>query len=1089
MKKRMKALLMASLLLLPLTIWAQYDDFNYNRDYNFISINEVIPSAAEYQAMKHFGMSKCNGKLDVSIPLLELQHRDVNLPIYLSYNTAGIKVASVASRVGQNWHLTAGGRITRVQKGSNFDFLITDYGFNDQCKETIYYGWQNHSENISVDLTCSGMRTTYVYDLEPDVFYLSAPGLSTTFYINKQKKAVEVRGDDIKLSNISYKYNGDINGLTIISNKGVIYRFSETVESIKIYPDIRCGFSNSSGVNESIALEWLLTSMQYPSGTILSFGYDKEGANHRESMESLKIDKAKVSESPSNQIDIHTTGGESIIKQILTPNRLRTISVGNSSLVFIYHHCRKDIEDYALNEILLKYNNELVKKVVLGYDYLRNEQGEESRLLLTQVKKVGRNEEIGSVYTLDYNLGAFPDYKSFKYDCFGFFADNGQTGPRSSTYAYFKSDVTRTQYSPFPVTAAGYNRVDFPANSRVPVEADMKTGMLTRIIYPTGGVMSLTYEANEFNYLGSTIKGGGLRIAKQKMVGGDEEWLREYRYGSAVAKIPRIGQLATSVDLLAEETLAAKIQFIKDYTVRYSSSQVNLELLNGSPVAYRSVEEIQPGNGKIVSYYSLNKHTQVEKEFSVLSDNYLDFNPTSDWPFWEGQLSVFNGKKYEEFVIDELGRVVKGTRYVREFKPYANELVPIEVNLHKQFSQCDFDPDDIPTLTGHYTLEPGKLELKEKYVVEYPKEKAYAIRDLDLRRDFDYPYHPDFSLWKKKHVTFIYDGYNRLIEKREYNYNSRTKIEGYTYVSPFSSGVHAEMASRYMMNLPVKSYTYFKEPNKEIAVAGGEMTHYSIISNNVLPTKTEVLNIPSNFIPDKQSPDQSGRYYVPNDSDFDPFANFGYDNAGNLRAAHYENDVNHLFEWGYGGQYAVAEIKNAEAYEVAYTHFETQTELNRDWRILGNRLFTDDARIGEFAYVQAGSTLQTAQQIPAGTYKLSCYAKKTGGGTITGNYTTNMPIFPTDEWQYFQRTIQVDTDKIIALEMNDGVMVDELRLIPIDAQMTTYSYEPLVGLKESVDANGRITCYEYDAQGRLRLVKDHEGNIINKYEYKLKNEK
>ncbi|WP_299984993.1 RHS repeat domain-containing protein [uncultured Pontibacter sp.] len=33
------------------------------------------------------------------------------------------------------------------------------------------------------------------------------------------------------------------------------------------------------------------------------------------------------------------------------------------------------------------------------------------------------------------------------------------------------------------------------------------------------------------------------------------------------------------------------------------------------------------------------------------------------------------------------------------------------------------------------------------------------------------------------------------------------------------------------------------------------------------------------------------------------------------------------------------------------------------------------------------------------------------------------------------------------------------------------------------DPNGRTTFYEYDGMGRLRAVKDHEGNVLRSHEY------
>ncbi|MEM0942133.1 MAG: hypothetical protein AAGI25_20430 [Bacteroidota bacterium] len=52
-----------------------------------------------------------------------------------------------------------------------------------------------------------------------------------------------------------------------------------------------------------------------------------------------------------------------------------------------------------------------------------------------------------------------------------------------------------------------------------------------------------------------------------------------------------------------------------------------------------------------------------------------------------------------------------------------------------------------------------------------------------------------------------------------------------------------------------------------------------------------------------------------------------------------------------------------------------------------------------------------------------------------------------------------------------------------DAEVSTYTYKPLVGITSETDENGVTTYYEYDNLNRLEYIKDHELNILNKNEY------
>jgi YD repeat-containing protein len=52
-----------------------------------------------------------------------------------------------------------------------------------------------------------------------------------------------------------------------------------------------------------------------------------------------------------------------------------------------------------------------------------------------------------------------------------------------------------------------------------------------------------------------------------------------------------------------------------------------------------------------------------------------------------------------------------------------------------------------------------------------------------------------------------------------------------------------------------------------------------------------------------------------------------------------------------------------------------------------------------------------------------------------------------------------------------------------NALLNTYEYKPGVGITKETDPRGRSIYYEYDAFGRLTLIKDHDNNVIKKICY------
>jgi YD repeat-containing protein len=75
----------------------------------------------------------------------------------------------------------------------------------------------------------------------------------------------------------------------------------------------------------------------------------------------------------------------------------------------------------------------------------------------------------------------------------------------------------------------------------------------------------------------------------------------------------------------------------------------------------------------------------------------------------------------------------------------------------------------------------------------------------------------------------------------------------------------------------------------------------------------------------------------------------------------------------------------------------------------------------------------------------------------------------------------------LEVDSNHAFNIDELRLYPAAAQMSTFTYEPLVGLTSTTDANGKSQYYDYDQVNRLATVKDNDGNIVKNYKYHYKN--
>ncbi len=69
---------------------------------------------------------------------------------------------------------------------------------------------------------------------------------------------------------------------------------------------------------------------------------------------------------------------------------------------------------------------------------------------------------------------------------------------------------------------------------------------------------------------------------------------------------------------------------------------------------------------------------------------------------------------------------------------------------------------------------------------------------------------------------------------------------------------------------------------------------------------------------------------------------------------------------------------------------------------------------------------------------------------------------------------------------NSETLYNSLSSLVTGGYITTYSYKPLVGMASQTDPNGVTTYYSYDDFGRLKLIKNDDSHIQNKYQYNYK---
>jgi hypothetical protein len=212
--------------------------------------------------------------------------------------------------------------------------------------------------------------------------------------------------------------------------------------------------------------------------------------------------------------------------------------------------------------------------------------------------------------------------------------------------------------------------------------------------------------------------------------------------------------------------------------------------------------------------------------------------------------------------------------------------------------------------------------------------------------------------------------------------------------------------------------------------------------------------------------------------------------------------------WGYNRQYPIAEAKNAKVNEIYHNNFEETTDFPAGFVTKDNTM----ARTGDYSgkIVNPNATelvINSTYLLPvnlgttAKKFRFSGWVYNTGLGAdihlfgkLNGGALTPLEwagTAETNKWVYLEKEVTVaanTTELSLRLDNNGAgtVWFDDLRIMPADAQMTTFTYKPLIGTSSTTDNNGITTYYDYDSYQRLMNVRDKDKKIIKHMDYNYK---
>ncbi|WP_146154555.1 hypothetical protein [Chitinophaga ginsengisoli] len=493
--------------------------------------------------------------------------------------------------------------------------------------------------------------------------------------------------------------------------------------------------------------------------------------------------------------------------------------------------------------------------------------------------------------------------------------------------------------------------------------------------------------------------------------------------------------------------------------VRCSSPTQTLASINGSPVTYSRVVEKQlnngVNNGRIVRYFS------SYPPGSLGGYNVFPFTPPTNTEWGYGELE-------KELVFDNLNNLLKTTEnvYVSTINDYyssqqrvqnftAVALGPVKYQIYRGTSFGWGNIKDVWYYASRvFTPASGRRDLIKTTVTE-------NLSGQSLVTEVSYTYDTAFNI---KVVT----GFNSVGDKME-------KVNYYPY--EYNTTVANAMKAQNMIALEIAAENWRTKGAVKYLVGGYSnqyIQHASGIRNSGIAAFNSTNAITSTsvvaFNPASFNRDTS---LFKNLISFSQYTSKGYLNEQSKLG-----DAKHAYIYGYKGNYVIAESINAGVNEIAYSGFDEDGKGN--WSYAGAPVTDAAALSGNKVYNLSTGAISVSGLDAGRLYKVSYWSKSAVAASINGTATIKGDV--RNGWTYFEHFLPSGAT---SATVQGAVIIDDLRLYPLDATMATYTYQPLYGMISSSDHNGNSVYYLYDGFGRLKVVKDALGRILKQYDYQF----
>lgn len=834
------------------------------------------PSSAVYRTYMGSQPSLATGAVNITIPIYDISYQNFKIPIFLSYQTNGIKVTDDPYPCGYGWNLMPGLRISRTIMGR------PDELFKMIEKESSELSFEKLKRCIQDD-NLLNLRNE-LRDTQADLFSVSLPGNSFSFVLNRNLNSSGITDDnsiltsdnrmtvEIETTANDANYNVKIKEIRITDPQGILYHFGDYTECLE-------------GNNHYIT-SWMIKMIEFPNGQKISFEW---GAYHH-------IDYG------CNEFTSYSLRDNATYRNIASgkvyPDSINSLNSGG------YEH-------YGIHTTLQHLNRITFPSGVINFQY-----AEKDRPWLQKIEIINRDNLLIKTANFKYhteipllssielsNEGTYSfdywDKTNFRNqwtarDYWGFY--NGHSDNRSL--------IPIIDFKVYENNQSFYFKTFGEANREVNQDM-MKANLLKQVNYPTGGYSTYEYEPHQFigkQVLTDNIRnnkplnvGGGLRVRKIiTAADADSEPITvTYQYGKdgnglAVSlsepTLDTFIQSYTGFDSDYDPELSRQTEIIHRQVWFHTTSNYLRYEVGNTPIWYEEVTEFKNGGKTVYKFENpTNRNEIIRQEFGKATTVTLN-TLFSEGPILKSE-SIYEG-------TDGSARLLKET-IIQNTRTRIGFLSGLSVcrNIYSQLPGCPEYPDF--TLPGN-----GIFACAGMSYTHFPfrERDVYSYNDMQILL---------FTVQQTSTEVHTYTNSNNMVEKTSFTYakhNLPKKKE-----TTASNG-----------DIITEEYFYPFEPEfatvdqKEILAT---MTAQNMIASPYRTVHTEKGNMTIKTV----DYGDFGRMFLPKqilvtqgNSSLGNKIVYDYDTYGNIRSVVFNDDIKETFLWGYQGLYPVLYAKGID---------------------------------------------------------------------------------------------------------------------------------------------------------------------------------